>query len=101
MNREQIARILASLDDRDWDSLELKTVRFMQSNSQSVYLARADRILTLLPEKPKLELIKFDHHNYESPMDYSMGTDAQLEADTAVIDRWWAGMKGEDDGKTV
>ena len=49
----------------------------------------ADRILSLLPEKPKLELIKFDHHNYESPMDYSMGTDAQLEADQAAVDKAW------------
>ena len=43
--REKVARLLVSFENKKWDDIEDKTIRFMQDNSKEVYLRRADRIL--------------------------------------------------------
>lgn len=46
--REKIARLLVHFENKKWDDIEDKTIRFMQDNSKEVYLRRADIILKKL-----------------------------------------------------
>ena len=49
--RQEIARLLATFDNRKWDDIDDTTTRFFQGTTKAIYLRRAGEILDALSKQ--------------------------------------------------